>query len=277
MPGRGHIESGVMPTATIRGCELAYDARGSGHTPPLVWGHGLTSSRADDDRMPLLDVDRLAAARPLVRYDARGHGESGDIVDPGDGDWALLALDQIGLIEHLGLDQVLIGGASMGAATALHTALHLRRRVRGMVLMIPPTGWETRRGQVELYEQMAAIADRGTLEPLVVGLQATPPPDPFVDDDQWTARRIATLRAADPARLAAVFRGAGHADLPPRDEVATITTPTLVLAWTGDPGHPTSTADELGVLLPHCEVVVASTAADVAGWTDTIVDFLAAH
>ena len=265
-----------MPTATIRGCELAYDVRGSGDTLPLVWGHGLTSSRADDDRMPLLDVDHLAAARPLVRYDARGHGESGDIDDPSDGDWAALALDQIGLIEHLGLDRVLIGGASMGAATALHAALHLRDRVGGMVLMIPPTGWETRRGQIELYEQMATIADRGTLEPLVVGLQATPPPDPFVGDDRWTARRIAALRAADPTRLAAVFRGAGHADLPSRDEVATITAPTLVLAWTGDPGHPTSTADELGMLLPQCEVVIASTATDVAGWTDTIVDFLAA-
>lgn len=266
-----------MATATIRGCDLAYDVRGSGDAAPLVWGHGLTSSRADEDRVALLDIGRLATARPLVRYDARGHGESGDILDPSDGDWAALALDEIGLIDHLGLDRVVLGGASMGAATALHAALRLGDRVQALVLMIPPTGWETRRTQVELYEQMASIADGGDVEPLLLAMRATPPPDPFVGDDQWTERRIATLRAANPARLAAVFRGAGHADLPSRDDVATIAAPTLVLAWTGDPGHPTTTADELAVLLPNAEVTVASTADDVARWTDMIVEFLAAR
>jgi len=77
--------------------------------------------------------------------------------------------------------------------------------------------------------------------------------------------------------LAAALRGAGCADLPDRDRIASISAPTLVLAWTGDPGHPTSTAHELGALLADCHVTIASSAADLGGWTDLVVAFLADH
>ena len=267
----------AMATVSVRGCELAYDEVGSGDRLPFVWGHGLTSSRADEARLPLLDLDRVGDDRLVVRFDARGHGESGDIADPADGDWAALALDEIGLIDRLGIDRLVLGGASMGAATALHAALGLGDRVDALVLLIPPTGWETRRAQVELYEQMASIVDTAGIEPLLAGLRATPPPDPFVGDDGWTKRRAATLHAADPSRLAAALRGAGCADLPDRDRIASISAPTLVLAWTGDPGHPTSTAHELGALLADCHVTIASSAADLGGWTDLVVAFLADH
>lgn len=264
-----------MPSVVVRGCEIAYERVGRGEGTPLVWGHGLTSSRADEDRFPLIDLDLIGRRRPVVRFDARGHGASGDLVEPTDGDWASLALDEIGLIDRLGLDRVVLGGASMGAATALHAALVLGHRVGALLLVIPPTAWETRREQVELYEQMAAIVDSSGVEPLLAGVQATPPPDPFASDDRWIERRSATLRAADRSRLAAALRGAGHADLPARDRIASLTAPTLVLAWTGDPGHPTSTAHELGALLPRCDVSIASTADDLATWTDQVADFLA--
>ena len=44
----------------------------------------------------------------------------------------------------------------MGAATALHAALELGDRVRTLVLVIPPTGWETRAGQVDLVVRFIA-------------------------------------------------------------------------------------------------------------------------
>ena len=264
----------AVPTTTIRGCALAYDWSGSGDRLPFVWGHGLTSSRADEDRFPLLATERIGDDRRVLRFDARGHGESGDLTDSAEGGWSALALDEIGLIDHLGIDRMVLGGASMGAATALHAALELGDRVDALVLVIPPTAWETRQAQVELYEQMASIVDTSGVEPLVMGLAAAPVPDPFVGDDEFLPRRKAALRAKHPARLAAVFRGAAHADLPARDRIASISAPALVLAWTGDPGHPVSTADELTTLLPHCETSIASTAEDLAGWTDAVVDFL---
>lgn len=267
-------------TTTIRGCEIAYevDARSNAEgATPFVWGHGLTSSRAGERVFPLVDFDRLAADRTIVRYDARGHGESGDLSDPAEGSWEQLAVDQVALIDHLGLDRVAIGGASMGTATALHAALLLGDRVERLVLVIPPTAWESRRAQIEQYEQMASIVETKGVEPLVAGAAATPPPDPFRDDPAWTERGATRLRAADPARLGAVFRGAGHADLPDRDRLRTIHVPVLVLAWSGDPGHPVSTAEQLGDHLPDVTVSVAGTFEEFTGWTDQVASFLAGH
>lgn len=268
-----------MSKLTVRGCELAYEligGSGDGDTgTPFVWGHGLSSSRADEDRRPLIDLAEVATRRQVLRYDARGHGDSGSLTASLQGDWSELALDQINLIDQLGLDEIALGGASMGTATALHAALRLGTRVQRLVLVIPPTAWESRREQVDLYEQMAAIVESKGVEPLIGGLQITPPPDPFVGDDVWLSNRIEALRAAVPERLAAVFRGAALADLPPGDELRTIVAPALILAWTGDPGHPMSTADRLGDLLPNSEVVSASTAEEFATWTDQTIEFLA--
>jgi pimeloyl-ACP methyl ester carboxylesterase len=70
------------------------------------------------------------------------------------------------------------------------------------------------------------------------------------------------------------MRGATRANLPDRAEIAGITVPALILAWTGDPIHPVSTADELHALIPDSELHVASTPADLASWTDLTAGFL---
>ena len=74
--------------------------------------------------------------------------------------------------------------------------------------------------------------------------------------------------------LAAIFRGAGTADLPLPEDLATIEAPTLVLAWSGDPGHPVSTAKRLGTLLPNSDVVISSTREDLDTWTSRCAAFL---
>ncbi|MFB0902721.1 MAG: hypothetical protein QMA93_07655, partial [Acidimicrobiales bacterium] len=65
------------------------------------------------------------------------------------------------------------------------------------------------------------------------------------------------------------------ANLPVPNDIATITTPTLVLAWSGDPRHPVSTAERLRDTLPNVQVSVASTRADYASWSDQLHRFLA--
>ncbi len=266
-----------MSDADLRGARLSFEITGNEAADagvPFVWGHGLTSSRADEDVLPLIDSSVIGTQRRVLRYDARGHGLSSDLATPAEGDWAALALDQIELIDHIGWHEVALGGASMGTATALHAALSLGDRVKALVLVIPPTAWETRATQVDLYEQMAqAVEEHGT-GVLEAGARATPPPEPFADDSTWLDRRLAVLGAADPARLAAAFRGAGTADLPSPEALTTITAPTLVLAWTGDPGHPASTAERLGELLPNSKVVISSTRLDLDTWTSRCAAFL---
>lgn len=262
-----------MATATIRGVDIDHERRGSG--PTLIWGHGLTSSRKDEAVPPVLvDWSRAVERLDVVRYDARGHGRSGFTDDPGGYGWDQLALDQLALADHLGIDHYVVGGASMGAATALHAAIAAPERIDALVLAIPPTGWETRAAQTDNYTRMADIVAVRGVEPVVAAGRLIPPPEPFRASEGWHDRSAARLRAADPERLVGVFRGAATADLPAREDVATITAPTLILAWSGDPAHPVATADELGVLLPDVTVEVADTMDQFATWTDRIIEFV---
>ena len=75
-----------------RGIDLAWDRSGVG--PTLVWGHGLTSSRAAEDEGALVDWTTARERLDVVRYDARGHGESGFSEDLRSYGWSDLATDQ---------------------------------------------------------------------------------------------------------------------------------------------------------------------------------------
>lgn len=262
--------------ASIRGVELAYELAGPTRGTPLVWGHGLTSSRADEDGGTLIDWPAVTARARVLRYDARGHGESGLTAEPRAYGWDALALDQLELAGEAGVEAYVAGGASLGAATALHAAVAAPDRVVGLVLAIPPTGWETRAEQTDIYERMARVVERAGVEPLIAAASALPTPDPFVGRPEWDERRARAMRAADPDRLAAVFRGAATANLPPREVVALVEAPTLILAWSGDAGHPVSSAEALVELMPHAELSVARSWDDLGRWTDRLLGFLAA-
>jgi pimeloyl-ACP methyl ester carboxylesterase len=180
----------------------------------------------------------------------------------------------LALADHLGIGPYVAGGASMGCATALHAAVIAPARVRGLVLVIPPTAWETRAAQTGAYAVMADLVEAGDHATLLAGAEASPSPDPFVDDPRWKARFPELLRREDPARLARIFRGAATADLPAPEEVAAIDVPTLILAWTGDPGHPVTTAARLQELIAGSELVVATTSDGLGTWTDRVRQFL---
>lgn len=259
-------------TAHVRGVELAWDRAGSGRT--VVWGHGLNSSREAEDRWGVIDHFRLRSECDVVRYDARGHGLSTTTTDANTYGWDQMAADQVALADELGIESWIAAGASLGTATALFAALHEPERVEALVLVIPPTGWETRAEQVGIYEKMAAMADLQGVEPLIRGLDLGPVPDPLANDRDWFAARVENLRRADPGRLAVRLRGAATANLPARERLAGIAAPALILAWTGDSGHPVSSAEEIHGLLPNSELIISETPDEFATWTDLIVDFV---
>lgn len=261
-----------MTRLSVRGVELSYELQGEGW-PTLIWGHGLSGSQEHDDALGLIDFGGLGTCR-LLRYDARGHGNSEVAGDPEDYSWASLAFDQLALADAVGIDHFVAGGASMGCGTALHTAVTAPARVRGLLLVIPPTGWELRREKVAMWAELADAVERDGVDAFVDGLLALPTPDPLAADATWE-RSLDVQRKMDVRQLATVLRGAGTADLPARDLVASIAVPALILAWTGDPGHPASVAEELARLLPGAELQLASTRDDLDRWTDHAAAFLA--
>lgn len=257
----------------LRGIELAHDVSGVG--PDVIWGHGMTSSRAAEDELPPIDWSIIRTQNRVVRYDTRGHGDSGSTDVPGDYSWHSLALDQLALADHLGIETYVGGGASMGCGTALHATVMAPDRIRGLLLVIPPTAWETRAVQSRGYGVIADLVAAGDHRALLAGAAAAPSPDPFSDDPRWKARFPRLLEATDPVRLERVFRGAATADLPAPEDIARIAVPTLILAWTGDPGHPVSTAEQLSELIPGSDLALSSTADEFAGWTGRALEFLA--
>lgn len=249
----------------VRGVELA--VRDEGRGTPVVWGHGLTSSMAHEDEIGLLNLGLPADRYRMIRYDARGHGSSAGSTDPSDYHYARLAADQLALMDQLGLADAVIGGASMGSVTALHTAVADPDRVRALVLTIPPTAWEGRADRGALYEAGAAVIADDGIEAFIELTAHEPPPPIFADfAGELLEAMSRRYRALDPTVLSAILRGVGGSDLPDRDQVASITVPTLILAWEGDPVHPRATADELARLMPASELHVAADLAGVMEW-----------
>ena len=249
--------------------DFAYAVAGKG--PPFVWAHGLTSSRANEDRGGLFDWSPVVAGgRQVVRYDARGHGRSGGSPDPEAYRWPQLATDLLALLDELGIERAAAGGASMGCATLLHAAVRAPERFDRLVLVIPPTAWATRADQADQYEASARYVEARGKAAWMAAAEEAPraaifadlPPFPFTADIPEDL-------------LPSVLRGAAASDLPAPEAVAVLAHPTLVLAWTGDPGHPESTATRLAELLPAAELHVATRIREVLGWPAQVAAFLA--
>ncbi len=252
----------------IRGVDLAVTDLGSG--PAFLWGHGFASCTANEADM-MLGWDRLAAQHRVVRWDARGHGQSSGTADPTDYLWANLARDVLALADELGIESFAVGGASMGAATALHVAVLAPERVRGLVLALPPTAWETRAAEADEYVSGADLVEQHGPGSYVERHRSQPVP-PILEP---IAEAYLDFTPAIPDDLLpAALRGAGASDLPSPEQVGAITVPTLLLAWAGDPGHPLATAERLLDLLPNAELNVSGELMDLLSWTDQVETFL---
>ena len=87
--------------------ELAVRQRGSGI--PLIWGHSLLGSIRVDDQTDIWDWDELEQHSLLVRYDARGHGNSDGSYAPRDYRWDHLAGDMLSVAQSLSQIRAEIG------------------------------------------------------------------------------------------------------------------------------------------------------------------------
>ncbi|MFE3165417.1 alpha/beta fold hydrolase [Streptomyces sp. NPDC059224] len=228
----------------IRGTVLAWTEADSG--PIAVWAHPLCSSSLTPEAVGTYNWEPIAAGgRRLIRYDARGHGRSGGRPKPADFSFENLARDLLALIDVLSPQAPVAGiGMSLGAATLLHAAVLAPDRFEKLVLSAPPTAWDTRAAQKTLYASLAElVADQGPAAvhsllrdaPVPAPRQGVPGP-PLPDD-------------VDERLLPSLLRGVGDSDLPPREFMARLRLPVLILPWADDPTHPVSTAAELAS--PH--------------------------
>ncbi len=264
----------------IRGVDLHTQISHQG--TPFIWGHGLMSSIEAEDRFDWLRWQQMPEAIQLIRYDARGHGSSAPSFTPEDYQWRNLAQDMLALADGVGAARFIAGGASMGCVTALHAALLAPQRIKALVLVIPPTVWETRVAQKKLYRRVAMLgallgADR--LEKLMNRDLARALPDWMAQvGEQALAGRVLGMRALKRKTLWNLFQGAALSDLPPREDLKALADiPTLLVAWVGDTIHPVSSAQELHRLLPQSELFVAQGYEDFTTIPERVRAFVTAH
>jgi 3-oxoadipate enol-lactonase len=228
---------------TRPGAQVAYSVEGSGAV--VVSAHGLSASRAAAEAVGMSFAGLSELAHTVVAYDARGHGRSTGRPIPIDYTWSTLSGDMLALIDEVSPDAPVDAvGASMGCATILYSVVAAPERFRRLVLVIPPTAWETRAMIASGYELQATLLEEEGLEAYLELAAGYPNP---------------------PAALS---------DFPSADDIAGIRQPVLILAWAGDPGHPVSTSEKLVALLPHAELHIAQSPADVAQWVGLADAFL---
>jgi 3-oxoadipate enol-lactonase len=220
--------------AQVDGAELEYEVSGSG--PWLTLAHALGADLSLWDGL----ATRLADRCTVLRFDARGHGRSS--LGNAPVSMRSLAADAAALLDHVGADETVWVGLSLGGMVGQHLALDHPDRVGALVLADTTAGypaathptWRERQASVRA-SGMAAVAD-GTL-----GRWLTEPFRKAHPDETERVRRM--LLAAPPEGYArAVDAIVGHDTLARLGEIRC---PTLVLVGEKDEATPPSHSELL--------------------------------
>jgi 3-oxoadipate enol-lactonase len=244
-----------MPTLNREdGQSLHFEDSGGGG-PAVVLGHGFLMDQTMFDPV----VAALGGAYRVVRWDARGFGQSGWNGRPHD-PW-VHAEDIAALMDHLGLERAFVGGMSQGGYSALRFALRHPERLHGLVLLSTMAG-PTPPDALALYRQNVEILRaRGMVEPLLEGTATA-----LLGEREHWEPWVTRWRAYDPAHVAGAMEA-----LIARDDVshrlAEIEAPTFIAHGTEDLGMPIATSELLASELPADGVLRLEGGAHAAAFT----------
>ena len=251
--------------------------RRNGHGMPFVWGHSLMGSMKTEDQAAIWGWQEVTELVELVRYDARGHGYSDGSYRAEDYRWSQMAGDMLAVARSIAAEtrrkKFILGGMSMGCATALEAAVQAPAEVAGLVLVLPPTAWDTRPRQAGIYRRLSWVSGLFGSAPYRI-LDWLPVP---IREDGRSRLALHTARGlamANPLQVQAALRGAAMSDMPSRETLRQLQVPVLILAWEDDAAHPLSTAEMLAETLPRVRDLVVCDPVDVSPWPMALHEFL---
>lgn len=252
----------------MTGVRLARSVDGPDGAPVVIMGGSLGGNRTMWD--PQVGV--LARRYRVVRYDARGHGESP--VPPGPYEIADLVEDLVVLLDDLAVERAHLVGLSIGGMTALLAAATYPERVDRVVVMCtsaqlgPPAAWAERAAAVRAggtAAVAATVAARWFTE-------AHKAADPALVE--WARAMIAATSAEGYAACCgAIERMDLRADLPH------IAAPLLAIAGRDDPATPPPHLELIARSVPGARLVVVDDAAHLANLDqpDKVTALVAGH
>lgn len=215
-----------MPVVPVADAKLHYRFDGPEDAPVLVLSNSLGTSLAMWDAQ----VPAFSRSRRVLRYDTRGHGQSG--VTPGPYAIAQLARDVLGLADALGVRTFDFCGLSMGGMIGQWLGAYAADRLRTLVLCnttarIDPAPYAARIASVR-SGGMAAVTEAVLLRWFTA---------PFMREQPETVGHVrAQLLATPPEGYIACCEAVR--DMDQRETAARISCRTLVIAGTHDVATP---------------------------------------
>ena len=235
---------------TYQGHRLVFDEYGAGDQPVLLLP-GLLFSR----RMHRPLAEQLAGrGHRVLCLDLLGHGDSDRPPEMFEYSMTIFGEQAIGLLDHLQIEQAVIGGTSLGANATLEAAVRAPERVKGLIVEMPVL-------------DNALLGCALAFTPMLVGLT-------FGAPVARVGARLAGLvprgvshlsdmlldwLSQDPKPSASVLQGLffGRA-APPTSERRKMRHKALVIGHPRDPIHPFSDSDMLVRELPGARLIEAS-------------------
>ena len=234
----------MSETFSIDGFETRYEASGDG--PWVVLIHGVGSTRQSWDGV----VERLSGYQTL-RYDLRGHGESGKPAGP----YSLddFVADLAALLDHLSIDRGHVVGFSLGGLIAQGFALAHPGRVTRLGLISTVAGrTEEERERVRVRLEMVQGGIPGAHFRKSMDRWFTPA---FQAANPDLIDRLETVNQGnDPKAYAAAYRVLAESDL--ADRLPEITAETLVMTGGDDFGSNPRMARLMHERIPNAELKI---------------------
>lgn len=239
----------------------------------LIFGCGALSSQALDAKLSFPNWSEISTYAPVTYtpFDPICHGES-DIIENRDRcSWQTQSHDYDDLIKHFNKPCIL-GGISMTTGAILHYLTNiypisdLQNLIKGAILVIPPTCYDTRALMTEQYKKLANIAKSGMPE-IVNIIKQAPRTEFSTKYNPGAAEQYFNHLASIPKEAyISIMLGASVSDFPSRELIEKISIPVLILGRTLDNSHPVKSFELLAQAIPNSQLSIAQNREDVLAW-----------
>ena len=143
-----------MATINRDGVKIYYEDNGSGPAVLLSHGYGSTS------HMWAAQVEALKSRYRVITWDMRGHGQTDSPEDPAQYSEQATVDDMAAILSHLGIEQAVIGGLSLGGYMSLAFNLAHPEMVRALMLFDTGPGYRNPAGREGWNETARKRAER---------------------------------------------------------------------------------------------------------------------
>jgi pimeloyl-ACP methyl ester carboxylesterase len=228
---------------------ISFDEYGEGDRP-LVLIHGLLMNRRMFDR---LGPEMAEGGNRVITVDLLGHGRSERPPEMSRYSMTFFARQVEALLDHLGLDQAVVGGTSLGANATLELNYLAPERVKAMMIEMPVLDNALLAAAVIFTPIMVGLRfGEPLLRRLASGARRIPRTNPLLDIGLDWFRQ-------DPAPSSAILEGLFLGSSAPHHQFRVqMTQPTLVIGHHADPLHPFSDSGMLAEELPNSRLIEAS-------------------